>query len=114
MRHISVKVDDDLAERVDQYAADEHADVRSDAVRDLLRRGLDYDDLEAELEDTRRQLRETNRRIDSANELVEWVDEQREVERRRRELDERRASAGVFTRARWWLTGIPIDEEESE
>ena len=111
MRHISVKIDEELGEQVDEYADDEHQGVRSDAVRDLLRRGLDYDSMKAELDDARRQLRETNRRIDETNELVAWVDEQREIERRRLDREEMRDTAGVLTRAKWWLTGMPSESE---
>lgn len=67
------------------------------------------DELQNERDRLQRQLAATNSRIDEVTELVEYVDEQRELEcyreRRERMVDQ----AGVLTRAKWWLTGVPVD-----
>jgi len=89
---------------------------RSELMRELID---DYrelrdrvDDLEAEVEheraradDLRRQLQAVTERQDDVDELARYVEEERTVERRRRE-------AGVRKRAKWWLFGMPADDEE--
>ncbi|WP_394743182.1 hypothetical protein [Natronococcus roseus] len=61
-----------------------------------------------------RQLAVTNSRIDEVIELVEYVDEQRELERYRERRERMIDQAGILTRAKWWLTGVPVDGGELE
>lgn len=111
MEQITVKVPSDTNESLEGYADEEHDGNRSEAIRELLSKGLEYDTLEAERDDLQRQLRATNQRIDDVTELVEYVDEQRELDRylqrRQRKIDQ----AGILTRAKWWLTGVPVDDD---
>lgn len=106
---ISVTLDPTQVREISDRVGEEYAS-RSEAVRALIDKGLEHDDLEQENERLRRQLAATNRRVDEHRELVEYVEEQREVEHRREEREQRRAQASVFTRAKWWLTGMPGDE----
>ena len=61
-----------------------------------------------------RQLAATNSRIDEVTEIVEYVDEQRELERYRERRERMVDQAGVLTRAKWWLTGVPVDGGRSD
>ena len=113
MTTISVKLDDDLLEDVDGRADEEHDGNRSDAVRDLLEKGLDHDQLKAERDDLERQLMAANRRIDTSNEIVEWVEEERSLRERRRTIEERRAHASIVQLAKWRLFGMPTEDVEA-
>lgn len=62
-------------------------------------------DLERENERLQRQLIATNKRVEEHTELVRTVE-------RQQSLAERKASAGVLTRAKWWLVGMSDDEKE--
>lgn len=114
MGRFSASVDDDLLERLDDYAEEHHDGVRSHAVEELLERGLEYedvvderDDLEARLEDLRRQLAEVRSHEDDVEEIVEYVETERAIEERYRR-------AGLVTRAKWWITGMDVDEQRHE
>lgn len=118
MPKISFSLDTDLLVDVEEYAEENHDDVRSEAIRCLLEKGLEYDDvvddLEGELEheraradDLRRQLQAVQERQENVDELAEYVEEERSLERRRRE-------AGLVTRAKWWLTGMDVDDDRDE
>lgn len=102
---ISARVSEDLDTSIEAYS-DENNLSKSEAIRTLLSRGLEYDDLENENTRLRDQLAATNQRIDDVGELVAAVEEERQLERRRIEREERRAKASVLTRAKWWLTGM--------
>jgi phage-related minor tail protein len=126
MESLPAKVDEDLRDAVEEWAEEHTGGNTSKAVRRLLRRGLDYErlerghehvrariqaehekevtHLEARADDLRRQLAQANKRNDEVTELVEYVEDERSTEQRRRQ-------AGVLTRTKWWLTGMPDDEE---
>lgn len=91
MQSISARVDDETHDRLEKLAADRGSST-SAVVRDLIEKGLEYDDLEARHDDVQRQLAAVNRRQEDVTELVEYVEEQREAERYR---DRRRASAST-------------------
>lgn len=101
METLSTKVPEPLLEEIEAYADDKHDGVKSQAIRDLIRKGLDYDDLEARTDDLQRQLRETNRYQNEVGELVEYVEEERELMQERMD----RRGAPVWRRARWWVFG---------
>jgi uncharacterized coiled-coil DUF342 family protein len=78
----------------------------SKAVRHLLDRAGEVDEVRGErdelrnrVEELREQLAAANSRIDAANDVVEYA-------RGQQTLVERRASAGVLTRLKWWATGM--------
>lgn len=113
---ISVSLGEKQVGRIEQVVGSEYRN-RSEAVRDLIEKGFQYDDrveeLEREIEDVRRendrlrkQLAATNRRVDQHQELVEYVQEERSVAQRR----EQRREAPAWRRAKWWLLGEPTDE----
>jgi Arc/MetJ-type ribon-helix-helix transcriptional regulator len=106
MQQITVKLPDDTAELLEDVTEKEFGGNRSQAVRELLRRGSEYDDLAAENDRLRRQLQATNSRQEDVGELVEYVEEERAVQQRREE----RRQANIVRRAWWYLAGTPEDE----
>ena len=109
MESITVKLPDTTIGSLEAIADEEYGGNRSDAIRAMIAKGMDYDDIETRHDDLQRQLAAVNARQEDVTELVEYVDQQREAERyrdrRRRMVDQ----AGVVTRAKWWLTGVPVD-----
>jgi len=114
MGRFSVSIDDDLQDDLEDYAEEHHDDVRSRAVEELLRKGLEYDDVvedleadvehaEARADDLRRQLQAVQERQDDVDELVEYVETEMTVQ-------ERKAQAGIVTRAKWAVFGMDVDE----
>lgn len=113
MKNVTIRAPEELVDEWDEEAG-ERGDNRSDYLRNMIALGRDYERLEADheqdieqlearLDDLRRQLREANRRNDEVGELVEYVEDQRSMERQYRE-------AGLLTRAKWKLTGMPSEE----
>lgn len=78
----------------------------SEAARTLLRKGTEAEALEQENERLRREKRLILEQREEHTELVRAVESERS-------LAERKASAGVLTRAKWWLVGMDDDEKES-
>lgn len=106
MENLPAKVPEELLEDVEEFAETEHDGNRSEAVRDLLRRGLEYEEIQRDRDRLERQYRQLVERQEEHQELVEYVETERSLERQRR-------TASLATRARWWLWGIP-DEELDE
>jgi hypothetical protein len=107
MQQLTVRVDDETGEAIAERASDSDTS-QSEAVRELLRLGIDYGRLQAEAEDLRRQLQAVNRRESEHQELVEYVQEEREIQARREE----RETAPVWRRARYWVFGAPAAEAD--
>jgi metal-responsive CopG/Arc/MetJ family transcriptional regulator len=102
MDTLSVKVPDDLAERVEAYA-DAHTDGNtSAAVRELLNQGLAAEQIEADNERLQNHLQTLIAEREEKQELVEYVETERELERARVE-------APVWQRAKWWVFGRSED-----
>jgi len=94
---ISVVLDSDQVGRLDDLVGDSY-DNRSEAVREVLSRGFEYDSLAAERDDLRRQLSAANARYEDHKELVEYVEEERS-------LRKQQAEAPIWRRAKWWVFG---------
>lgn len=71
---------------------------RSEAVRDLVDKGLAYDEVEAERDELRRELRSLADRLDEMDDIARYA--------RRRQL---LADAPIWRRLRWRITGAPDD-----
>ncbi len=106
MATITIKISDNALEAAQELADEQHDGNRSAALRELIDNGLDYDALETENERLQRQLTAANRRYDEHSELVEYVEEERSITRQR-------AQAGITTRLKWWVTGMP-DEHATD
>jgi ribonucleoside-diphosphate reductase beta chain len=79
MRSISTRVEDETADELEGLA-DERGSSVSQVTRDLIRKGLEYDEIKSERNRLERQLVATNSRVDDVTELVAYVDAQRELE----------------------------------
>ena len=104
MEKISITLREDQVGHLSDLVGTEYAD-RSKAVRSLLDKGIEYDDLEAENDRLRRQLEAVNSRADDLDALAEYVERERELQREERERRQAREHAPVWVRARWWLFG---------
>lgn len=110
MERLTIRVPEELLEEIEDRASADGVS-QSEAARQLLRRGTEYDRIRDERDRLERQLSAVNARQDDVSELVEYVEEQREAERyrdqRRRRLDE----ANILRRWKWKVTGIPVEDK---
>ncbi|MFC6764708.1 hypothetical protein [Natrinema soli] len=104
MKTVTTRVDSDTHDEI-EARADESDMSKSAVARELIQQGLEYDDLENERDRLQRQLTATNKRQDEVTELVEYVE-------REKSLSERKAQAGIVTRAKWLITGMPTEGAE--
>jgi len=98
---ITVVVDDELLEQVDEYDDD---DNRSETVRELLKKGLRYDEKQREVDRLNRKVSAIQSRREEHTELVEYVEQERQLNR-----DKQTASA--VERAKWWLFGRDLNDD---
>lgn len=114
MRQITFKVPDDEFEEIEEYEVERGHSNRSDALRELLRRGLDYQDLETERDRLERKLTATNQGNEQVDELVRYFEDERELRERQRQREEQRQQANILRRGWWKLAGRPsVEEDES-
>lgn len=69
----------------------------------------EVDDLERDVERLQNEKRTLIGDREERTELVEYVEEQRQVERYRARRERMLDQAGIVTRAKWKLTGVPVD-----
>ena len=100
MNPIASRVPEDVDAGIEGYA-DENDVNKSDAIRELLSRGLEYEDLRSENERLRNEKRTLINQREEHGELVEYVEGEREIQQRREE----RRDAPVWRRAKWWVFG---------
>ena len=102
MQSVSTRLDDETHAEIEALA-DEKGTSKSAVIRDLVDKGLQYDDLADERDRLLNELQATNRRVDEHADLVAYVEDKRRRESRR----EARGSAPVWRRAKWWVFGHP-------
>lgn len=120
----SVSLDTELASYVREVASSVD-DNNAEAIRDALRHGRDQadrvaeleaeterlreriDDLEAERDRLQAEKQEVLQQREEKTELVEYVQQERAVERQWRE-------AGLATRMKWRVLGMPNDSHTSD
>lgn len=101
-----------VAREVDGLDHDlEHYREAAERAADLER---EVESIEAERDDLQRQLRAVNSREDDVGELVEYVQEERSLQREDRARQRMKETAGVLTRAKWWVTGMPDVTPDNE
>lgn len=124
MQPTTVRLDDETLAEVDTEAKEQGLS-RSDYIRELIKTRHDYDRLQNDYEEQLRDYEQTIERLQNEKrlileqreehtELVEYVEEERSMQRRREDREQRRAQAGVLTRTKWWLTGMPDDDADGE
>lgn len=132
MERITPSVREDHIEMIDRER-ESNDDVESDAqaVRNLLDRAAEVDRIESEMEQLKEQhaeevqqleseieslearndeltnkLASVNQRIDASNDLVRAVEQEQT-------LATKRAQASIGERLKWWLSGMPVDDQEA-
>ena len=103
---------------VESIQSEDGVESQSEAVRECITRYADLqqrvanlqqdlEDAETETDRLQRELAATNRRVDEHQELVAYVEDERRMQRQREERERMKETAGVLTRAKWWVTGMP-------
>jgi len=105
MNQIGARVPEDTDAGVEGYADDNDLS-KSEAIRELLARGLEYGDLQSENERLHRERRQILEQRDEHTDLVRAVEDRRTLERER-------AEAGLWTRFRWWVRGKPPSDDDA-
>ena len=104
MKALSFRVPDEHHEQLQAYADENDASL-SDAGREFIERGLEYDDLQTEYERLQQRDQQLAKRYEDRRE--EDVDELREYVRLQREKEQ----AGILTRWKWRLRGRSVEDE---
>ena len=90
---MTFRVPDDIVEHIDCVA--EERDVsKSKVARDLLKRGIEYDDLQSKNDELRNRLQATNERNEIDDKLVRYVENDIDFH-----------EAGIATKLRWFVFG---------
>lgn len=119
----TVSLKDRHEEQIEQKQAEMDVDDpgKSETVRRLLDDAAEADELRDQLDEVRnkrdelrRQLQTANQRIDATNEIVEYVEEERGLQSRREWRETKQAHAGLLTRLKWSVTGLPEPPEDVE
>ena len=84
MNQIDARVPEATDDGIEVYA-DKNDISKSDAIRELLKRGIEYDDLQSENERLQSEKRTIINQRGEHQELVEYVEGERELQRRERE-----------------------------
>ena len=94
-------------------AREEHDGNRSEAIRSLIDKGLQYDDRVAEFATENERLHRERRQLleqrEENQDLVRYVEEERAIQQRR----EARRDAPLWRRARWYVFGRSDDSAEA-
>ncbi|MDG5821957.1 ribbon-helix-helix protein, CopG family [Natronococcus sp. A-GB7] len=97
MEQVAARVPEEIDEAIQAYS-DENDCSRSEAIRDLLERGIEYDQLQTENQRLQNEKRTIIQQREQNTELVEYIEEEKSYRK-----------AGLFTRAKWWAFGMPDD-----
>ena len=93
MKQMTFRIPEDVVEHVEGEA--EERDVsKSEVVRELLEQGIEYDDLQTEVDRLRNRLQATNERNEVDDKLVKYVENDIEYH-----------EADLLTKARWFIFG---------
>jgi Arc/MetJ-type ribon-helix-helix transcriptional regulator len=99
-KHVAARVSPDTAAEIERLQNDGERS-QSEAVRELLRRGIEADRLRRERDSLQNQLNTLAGREREHGELVEYVEREKSLRERERE----RRDAPAWRRAKWWLLG---------
>ena len=93
MEQMTFRVPDDVIKHVESEAED-HSISKSKIARELLERGIEYNELQNEVDRLRNQLQATNDRNEIDDKLVKYVENDIEYH-----------EADLLTKARWFIFG---------
>lgn len=114
MKRITPQVREEHIEYIEEIQSKADGDISdAEAIRRIFDQAIqcesqveqlesELDHAEAQIEELRSKLVATTERVEASNELVKVVEEEQS-------LQKQRAQAGILTRARWWLTGMPTE-----
>ena len=105
-KHVAARVSPDTAAEIERLQNDGERS-QSEAVRELLRRGIEADRLRRERDSLQNQLNTLAGREREHGELVEYVQEERSIREREAQTRERRRRATLWRRAYWFVFGEP-------
>ena len=93
-------------EKLERLQAEHESEL--DAIQAEYQKQIDnleseVDDLETEIQRVHREKRQILEQRKEHTELVKQVEQERS-------LAEKKSQAGVLTRTKWWLTGMPVEE----
>jgi cell fate (sporulation/competence/biofilm development) regulator YlbF (YheA/YmcA/DUF963 family) len=117
MKRLTVSLEPEQIDRLDELQAEHDVDSRSAALRRLFDEYEDLqaeyeelnstcEELEKELERARRERRQLLEQREEHQQLARYVEDERTAEQRWRQ-------ASLTTRLRWRLTGMPDDDEDA-
>lgn len=99
---VSDEQDDYLASKVEDS---DDLDSKSAAIRECISSDERLQKVEQERDRLQDQLAASNARQDDVSEIVEYVDQERQMQEQQR----RKQNAPVWTRAKYWVFGVPED-----
>ena len=114
MKRITPQIRDEHVAYIEEIQAESESEISdAEAVRRIFDRSMQYEaeverleseveQAEARVEELRSKLVATSEKVEASNELVRVLEEEQS-------LQTRRAEAGVLTRTKWWLTGMPSE-----
>lgn len=109
---ISVTLEETQAKQLAEMVGNQYEN-RSEAVRDLLEKGMHYDEIETERDTLRRRLGRTDRRIADIEDVLEYVRREREREAARARRRQLLRDASIPQRVKWKLLGMPTPSARS-
>jgi len=120
---ISCSIPEELDEHIESLVDDERFNSKSDAIRYLLDRGREADELKDKLDSREKRIEQLEDQLarrsnieDDLEEVAETVEDlpakiqgtESYSERRQRKLDQ----ASLSQRIKWRFTGVPVDEDD--
>jgi hypothetical protein len=94
METVTTRVESDTYDEIQDRSEGEKS--KSAVTRELIRRGIEAEQIEAERDRLDRQLKQLIEQRDETTELVEYVEQEHQYR-----------TAPVWKRAKWWLKGAP-------
>jgi Arc/MetJ-type ribon-helix-helix transcriptional regulator len=112
MPRLTITITDEQADLLNELSGDGGPyESKSEAVRDFIQRRDEFehehDRLQSKCDRLERRVSALIQQREEHSELVAYVEEERLLQRRRDERQRKKDTAGVVTRAKWWLTGMP-------
>lgn len=106
MKSVSTRLEDETY-RLIAETADERDVSKAEVLRELVEKGIQYNDLKRENDRLRNEKRTIINQREEHTELVRTVE-------RQQSLAERKAEAGLLTKTKWALFGMNVDDEKED
>lgn len=117
MEPLTIRIQEDTKESLESEA-DEYDVSVSEYVRRLIRKGREYDDLEAEVDAKQDRIRQLEEQLSRRSQIEEKIEDLPDVIRQAESYQERRQrlldTAPLSRRLKWKLTGVPVERIDAE